>query len=238
MKVWMCAFMAAPKPISAPDSIFRRLWNEVFDLVFPPRCAGCGRVDALWCERCLRDLETLPITLHQSTFREETGVQGAVVSTGAHEGRLQEAVQALKYHNTPLLGNPLGDRLAAALDALGWSPDLIVPVPLHESRRRERGYNQAGLLAERLAARIGAPLESTALRRERVTRSQVGLNRSERLQNVVDAFEAEPFLVRGRDVLLVDDVFTTGATLSACALSVVQAGAQAVSALTVSAALV
>lgn len=109
--------------------------------------------------------------------------------------------------------------------------DIIIPVPLHTTRLAQRGYNQSELLATPLAAATQIPIQPGWLQRSRYERSQVGLNQQERQINVADAFAASP-LVAGRHVLLIDDVYTTGATLNACGEALLQAGARLVSALT------
>jgi ComF family protein len=159
-----------------------------------------------------------------------------MASTGVHESKIQQAIWSLKYENGRPLAEPLGERLAQHLMHLEWVIDQIVPVPMHAHRQAERGYNQAQLLAEQLALHVALPCVPTALRRWRFTPSQVGLGRDERLANVKDAFAAEENLVKGQTILLIDDVYTTGATLSACAEALLAVGAAAVYGLTVSAA--
>jgi ComF family protein len=109
--------------------------------------------------------------------------------------------------------------------------DLIVPVPLHAARLRERGFNQSALLAESLSGKLGIPVQD-ALVRSRATRSQVGLGRAARRRNVASAFEARSRLKVGSAVCLVDDVATSGATLAAAAEALVAAGAGSVTAVT------
>jgi competence protein ComFC len=114
-----------------------------------------------------------------------------------------------------------------------WTIDIIVPVPLHMSRLAERGYNQAQLLSEVLAKEAALPCSPEAVSRQRNTQSQVTLNAMERQINLQDAFQAHPQLVSNKNILLIDDVYTTGATLSACAQAILEAGALAVYGLTV-----
>jgi ComF family protein len=119
-------------------------------------------------------------------------------------------------------------------DHEGLGPvDAVVPVPLHWIRRRGRGYDQALLLAKDFSRRVGVPVEEGVLRRRRATKPQTELGRDERRENVRDAFEARrPEAVKGRTILLVDDVCTTGATIEACARALKAAGAKRVGALT------
>jgi ComF family protein len=115
----------------------------------------------------------------------------------------------------------------------GWSADVIAPVPLSKRKVRKRGFNQADLLAQEFGAGIGVPVDSSSLQRTRDTRSQVGLDPLERWENVEHVFKAEPRSFEGAKVLIVDDLFTTGATLSACARASRAAGAGSVMGLTV-----
>jgi ComF family protein len=111
--------------------------------------------------------------------------------------------------------------------------DCVIPVPLHFIKRHARGFNQSELLARELTARVGRPLQLDALVRRRWTRAQAGLGKEKRKGNVQGAFKVKcPELVRGRHMLLVDDVCTTGSTLEACAQALTDAGAKSVKALT------
>lgn len=135
------------------------------------------------------------------------------------------------------LGETLARPLAAFAAGLGWPVDLVAPIPLGRRRLQERGYNQVALIAWPLAVFAGWPYDPGAVRRLRETRSQVGLSAEERRENMRDAFWADARRVGGKRVLLVDDVATTGATLSACAQAVLAAGARDVRALTLARAL-
>ena len=148
---------------------------------------------------------------------------------------MREAIRALKYGCERVVAAPLGERLWQLLQQRGEPAgfDAIIPVPLHETRLLERGFNQAELLASRLSERSGIPLQNDGLRRARETQSQVGLDEQQRKHNVAEAFQASDGLA-GRRILLVDDVCTSGATLIACAQVLRRTGAVAVSAITVS----
>jgi ComF family protein len=142
-------------------------------------------------------------------------------------------VLQLKYRPNRRLADVMGGWLAEICQRETWEPTLVVPVPLGKKKLRQRGYNQAGLVASALAQRLRLPMHEEALWRSRETRSQVGLDVPSRQANVQDAFRADPALVRDENVLLVDDVFTTGATLSACAQALRLGEARQVVALTV-----
>jgi competence protein ComFC len=205
-----------------------RAWDAALDWVFPPRCVGCGRVDAWWCSSCATDLAAVPL----NPLSYPLDYFAATLSTGVHTGLLQQSIQALKYYGLTDLSPILGARLAQTYPLLNVTIDLIIPVPLFHARLKERGYNQSYILCEALSEHIGVPL-SNALTRERDTGSQVGLNREERLSNVESAFQADTS-VAGQKLLIVDDVRTTGATLKACAQAALTAGASEVYALTLS----
>ena len=147
-----------------------------------------------------------------------------------YEEPTSRLIHRLKYEGYFALGRPLARLLVDGWP--GWStpPDVIVPIPLHPRRRRRRGYNQSELLARPLAEAMGVAFSATALRRTRHTPPQVGLGPEARAANVLGAFEATAPEVVGRSVLLVDDVLTTGATMSAAAEELLAAGAASVSA--------
>jgi len=165
-------------------------------------------------------------------------------SFGFYTGKLRQAVLLMKYAGGERLGVRLGELLASPWDSLPLVSELdsplIIPVPLYPSRRRERGFNQADLLAAGLVRALGrhnrgkAPRVAKAcLRRKRATPPQTGLRVSARRENLRGAFEVlKPQVVRGRAIVLVDDVMTTGATLSACARALKRAGAAQVMGLT------
>jgi competence protein ComFC len=138
----------------------------------------------------------------------------------------------MKYQQDVGLGEVLSQPLISLVQNLGWRIDVVVPVPLSKERSRQRGYNQAGLLARPIALAFSKPFHPQALERWRDTASQVGLSVAERAANVSGAFKAANHLVKNRHVLIVDDVTTTGATIQACAEALLQAGAQEVLGLT------
>lgn len=153
-------------------------------------------------------------------------------SFGWYRPPLSRAILQLKYRPNRELADLLAGWLADELAASGWRVSLLASVPLDAVRLRQRGFNQVDLLVEGLGRRTGIPVRTGALARVRVTRSQVGLDHASRQQNVAGAFRAVPGLVVGQRVLVVDDLRTTGATLRACAVSLHEAGAEAVYGLT------
>ncbi len=148
------------------------------------------------------------------------------------EGVLREAMHRLKYRGRIALAEPLGDLMALYWMQYPMPADIVVPVPLHSARLRERGYNQAALLAREMARRVGLAVDEQVLVRRRATAPQVELNARQRKENVRAAFHCSDDGLTGKRVLLIDDVCTTGATLEACAVALYEGGACGVQALT------
>ncbi len=228
---------ARPKPglfSSANPQVrtIRSLWSSVLDLLYPPRCAVCNRIDTHLCPRCKTILAVHEAPIAQFPPQSLT----AVYATAPHQGVVRDAVLAMKQDNHESLVRALGERLLFTFNQLTWPITCVVPVPLHLSRLRERGYNQSALLAAYLGAKLSSPVYLEAITRIRNTEHQVGLSGDERKMNVQNAFQAAPTLLTNHAVLLIDDVYTTGATLQACAEAVLKAGAAQAFGLTVTAA--
>jgi ComF family protein len=155
---------------------------------------------------------------------------------GFYRSELARIIQALKFHGRPNLAELLAPLMASTL-LESWLPSeigLVVPVPLHRKRRRERGYNQAALLGRSLGRILALPFCGDALTRVRSTLPQVGLSDSERLRNLHHAFRcARPAAIAGLHVLLIDDVLTTGSTVASAAAALLEGGASRVSVLAV-----
>ncbi|MBN1221024.1 MAG: ComF family protein [Anaerolineae bacterium] len=141
-------------------------------------------------------------------------------------------IHFLKYRNHRATASILGHILVDTYRAYGLEVDVIVPVPLHPSRFRERGYNQSELLARQMAIILDLPVDTKTLQRVRKTKSQMELGVSERRRNVLNAFVGNSQQLAGQRVLLIDDVCTTGSTLDACAAALKDSGAISVWGLT------
>jgi len=147
-------------------------------------------------------------------------------SFGPYEGRLRVAISLFKYQGIKRLARPLSEFI---LKMHIPNVDIIIPVPLHIKRLRERGFNQSALIARYIAKKIGVRLDLDSLIRVRLTKPQVGLSASDRIKNIKGAFKVkrEKFIAN-RNILLVDDVITTGSTMKECAMELRRAGASRV----------
>jgi ComF family protein len=216
--------------------------KALLDLLFPPRCAGCRAVleaPRTFCQVCGDTLVELPPEhcprCAEPDCRGECGhcrrrppaFESATVPF-LYGGALADAIHRFKYEDSPQLAGTLASLARPALGRqIAWS-EVLVPVPLHPARLRRRGYDQALLLARALASGSGKPVHARAVRRTRETAPQVGRDRDQRERNVAGAFVAVAGLVAGRNVLLIDDVLTTGATADEAARALRAAGARAV----------
>jgi ComF family protein len=237
----------AARPVSRTTSALRGLLHACADVVVPPCCLVCrARTDAhhLLCPVCWREVrfirpplcDVLGIPLPFATG-ERTVSAAALARPPAYDraravahftGSMRTLVHRFKYADRHDARTLLGRWLAAVARDMGPGTDLIVPVPLARLKLLIRHCNQAAVLAAALARELGVVMEPMLLRRTRWTRSQVGMTHSERQRNVAGAFRVPPYLrsrIEGRNVLLVDDVITTGATVEACARVLKRAGA-------------
>jgi ComF family protein len=199
-------------------------WSRI-DYRVGPSCPGCGRIhpgpeddvlDGLLCGACRVRHPPFEAGISMAWYRDPT----------------RAILRSLKFGRRPELARPLARRAHAFLGARPSGPpaaDLVVPVPLPTLRRLRRGYNQSEEVARHLARRLGIPMAGRLLSRRLQGRPQAGLRAAERERNVHGAFRIRrPGRLRGRRVLLVDDVWTTGATLRACARALLQGGAEGI----------
>ncbi len=221
-----------------------RALAAVWETLFPARCLGCGRRGEVVCSDCRPSIPRLPAGACPRCALPSRRLPGpcpgcrylpaslaAVRTACVYEGIARAAVQTLKFRSGRYLVPFMGELLRDAATRRPLAADLVVPVPLSRARWRERGYNQAELLAAEVATTVGGVLLPALLEREDRP-AQRTLPAAERRRNVVGAFRcADPGLASGRRILLVDDVATTGATLGACAEVLSRAGATRVAAL-------
>jgi len=158
-------------------------------------------------------------------------------SWAVFDSPVQNALHTLKYRGNVSMGDVLAVQMKKFVISLDWHVDVIAPVPLGKKRLKERGYNQAGMVARALAYEIGLEYAPQALWKSRETRSQVGLSLSQRWENVREAYQADPESVKRKSILLIDDVATTGSTIQACSNALLSGGAREVYAVTIARAL-
>jgi ComF family protein len=219
----------------------RALIPRLIDLALPPVCAGCGAEGRALCASCRPALDArrgvrpgVPIGLPSDVPPPLLQLEWCA----AFDGPVRAALHALKYGGERRLVGPLAAAAADRWREAGAGGDAFVPVPVHAERARERGFDQAALLAAAIAADLGRPC-LPVLERSRATTAQYHLAREARAANVAGAFAlrddaaAVTAAIGGRWIVLVDDVVTTGSTLVACATVLLAAGAIGVSALTI-----
>ncbi|MHB8092164.1 MAG: ComF family protein [Syntrophales bacterium] len=228
----------------------------IADIIFPPCCVVCGELlqrhsSLSLCENCLKGISFIVSPLCPRCgipFPAEEGGDhlcgqclmeekpyALARSVGRYEGTILTAIHKFKYHGKTGIGKALGNIMADFASGI-WEMgtfDLIIPVPLHIKRLRERGFNQAVILARALSNRFHVPLDFSSLKRVRFTPPQVGMGRKERSVNVQGAFSIKnPVNIAGEKILLIDDVYTTGSTLAECSRVLLDANAEAVAILT------
>ncbi|WP_347159881.1 ComF family protein [Pontibacter chitinilyticus] len=228
------------------------MFHDLLSLLFPQSCYACdsalARGEQYICTNCNVKLPYTDFHVHGATELNplQRRFWGKVPVKFAFsylyfvpKGRVQRLLHKLKYKGAQELGEHLGQRYGSLLSDYKYNQqlDVVVPVPLHHSKQRRRGYNQSDLFAKGLADAMELPWSSTVLERLVATSTQTKKNRLDRWQNVEQVFRvARPELVQGKRILVVDDVMTTGATLEACAVELLRAGAAEVSVVTIAAA--
>jgi len=216
------------------------------DLLFPPHCAACQRLGAWLCTDCLNEIEAIepPVCPYcglpwpgdgradicgrcQVSPLQLDGFRACAI----HDGPLRKAIHQFKYEDLRGLAGLLGQLMADGWNRLAPNDlelDALVPVPLHRNRQRQRGYNQAALLARELGDCLQLPVIEDAVVRSRATAPRVDLNAQARRANVRDAFHCQGNGLSGKHVLLVDDVCTTGSTLESACLALRGVGVSSV----------
>lgn len=211
------------------------LITVVLDFIYPAYCLACrtklSNNELLLCSPCWNALPRIPGELDISVMTR--AIDGPIffskaLSVWEFNPIVQQVIHHLKYQNFQRLAPILGHFMADKLTGLSLPQDtLLVPIPLHQTRHRERGYNQSALLCHAIAQKTGFSISEGIVRRIRYTHTQTRLNAAERRENVADAFRVfSPAALQERLVILVDDVITTGATMNACARELLANGAR------------
>lgn len=218
-----------------------KLKRVALNLFFPPWCIGCGREGDYICDVCRRQLSFIsppvcdicgrPLTVDGTCpgcIGKDAVIDG-IRAPFLFGGVIRQAVHQLKYNNLKVVAPLLAGFLHEFLMENPMPGNVLVPVPVHQKRERERGYNQSYLIARELSRLSGLPLDASCLFRKINTPPQVRTTSAlERQINIADAFACANNRLAGKDVLLIDDVSTSGATLNTCARTLKAAGAASV----------
>lgn len=216
---------------------FQKSGQLVLDLIYPPRCVNCASTEDWFCKDCRDQIALIipPVCQRCGTPISESqceecihnplhAIDGIRSVSYFEDNPIRSAIHFLKYRDHKVVASALGQILADTCRNYQLQADVIVPVPLHPSRYKERGYNQSELLAKELASISGLPVDTQTLQRIRITKSQMTLGIAERHQNVKEAFACRDERLAGKRILLIDDVCTTGSTLDAAAAALKASG--------------
>jgi ComF family protein len=224
-----------------------KLKGVALDLLFPQKCIGCGKEGQVLCTSCQKSLPRITPPVCPKCGKSQSSAMVCPACTAwktqidgirspfKFDGVMREAVHQFKYKNIRTLSHPLGALLARYYINYPLPAEVMVPVPLHPKRLKERGYNQSSLLAQELSKIINLPVENDCLVRKKFIIPQAQTKSiEERRRNVVEAFYCIDSKLHGKQILLIDDVSTSGATLDACTIALKLAGARSVWALVLS----
>ena len=214
--------------------------KKIFDSFLPRLCVACNKKleisDDIICVNCLSTFELVSNDLLFKEFQRKFADDEYVDDFSSafifrENSRLQKVIHSLKYDANFNSGKFLGKKIADILNnkLISWNADLMIPIPLHKLRKADRGYNQSGEIVKGLASTTNIKFENNILKRKRFTPSQTKLTMDERKNNVEGAFTIENTkIIQSKKIILVDDVITTGATMSECAKLLINNGADKV----------
>jgi competence protein ComFC len=219
--------------------MFVKLKENLLDLFFPPKCIVCGNTGTFLCDICEKDIVQVnvlrcpackKVSLHGQycpMCRNTSNLRGIITSGHFKDELLKNMVHKYKYEGLYALAPVLARRLVVAIKKEGIRFDAITFVPISKKRERERGYNQSRLLAKEIASIYRRPI-LLGLTKTKETKPQVGLDKKKRGKNILGSFRYFGRNLVGKKILLIDDVYTTGATLNECALALKKRGAKSV----------
>lgn len=227
--------MRTGKPLSSPAQKITSFLSAITDFFFPPLCCICGKVSDKYpflCAECLHSCTEFAEAPDTAMLHTEHPADD-VACMYYFDEYIQKLVHLLKYQDMPFVGECLGERIGRVFrDKPAAGSDILLPVPLHPLRRRERGYNQSACIARGIAKIWKVPVETRLLKRSRNTQSQTRLNREERQENIRGAFQLRNTKKIPERICIIDDVFTTGATTLEIAGLLRESGAKQVHILT------
>jgi len=219
--------------------------NSFLDFLLPRFCFECSDKllpgEYLFCAECLPEIPRVPpdrlaIEFERKFLGEEIISGFTSLFLFEKDGSIQKVIHEMKYQNSFNIGKTLGRIAGEELfeKAAEWNADMIIPVPIHSLRRADRGYNQSLYIAKGIGEMLFLPVKSGIVKRGKYTATQTTLNLNERKENVADAFTVKKNTpVKGKRIILIDDVITTGATITECAKALLNAGAVKVFAISV-----
>jgi len=221
----------------------KNIITNLFDFFLPRICPGCNKKllpnQKSVCIDCLNSILIADREKLESEYEKNFSSVNVIEDYYASfvfetDKTLQHIIHALKYRKQFKLGIFLGEILAEGIKSRNWQIDLIIPVPIHHLKKAERGYNQSDNIAKGLSNSLGIPWSKKIVKRTRHTNSQTKLSMKQRAINIADAFKVRyPEKIKGKTVLIVDDISTTGATILECARMLKQAEAKSIYACTI-----
>ncbi len=202
--------------------------NQFFDFFLPRYCSGCAKKlaydEELVCPNCLNTILKANTKIIEAEYNRKFKIDRIIEDFSSlyifeKDKTFQDIIHSIKYNKKFLAGVLLGRLLAESLEEKinSWKIDLIIPVPLHHLKKAERGYNQSEYIAKGISKRLGIRMQNNVIRRVRYTQSQTTMSLKEREQNIARAFKVKhKKAITGKNILLVDDIITTGATVKEC----------------------
>jgi ComF family protein len=212
--------------------------NYIFDFFLPRFCPGCNKKllpdENPVCIECLSSILITDEIRLENEYERNFSSSKIIKDFYSRfvfetDKTLQQIIHALKYSQRFKIGIYLGNILADGIKSKQWQLDLIIPVPIHHLKKAERGYNQSDYIAKGLSSSLNIPYSTKSIKRTRFTESQTKLNMNERAVNVANAFKVKGIgRIKGKNILIVDDIITTGATIQECGRALVNGGAKTV----------
>ena len=225
----------------------KKILHEGIEIIYPPTCPICTQVldknmneKVFICEKCRKKLSYIesprclkcgkPIENAETEFCYDCSRVEHIYSQGvgvwAYTDEIKNSLYQFKYHNKREYGEFYGLELKNRYEAIikNWDADVLIPVPLHKSKLRKRGYNQAEIIANSIGKFLDIPVDSQLLNRNKKTLAQKELNDKERLKNLENAFNIGEKVVKYNKVIIVDDIYTTGTTIDSCSKILIDAG--------------